>query len=66
MPGVLPLGQAGGETQVADFVMPAAVGQPQNSVGAGVAVNAFNPDGMAPPPTVALAIAAAFQPFLAA
>jgi hypothetical protein len=42
-------------------MLPAALGQPQNWEGAGVAVSVFNPDGKAAPLVVALAVFAALK-----
>ena len=44
------------------LVMPVAVGQPQNWVGAGVAVSAFSCGGNAAPAMVALAVFVALKP----
>jgi hypothetical protein len=41
--------------------LPAALGQPQNWVGAGVAVRVFNPVGKTAPLVVALAVLAALK-----
>src|SRR5579863_3317293 len=47
-------------------MLPDALGQPQNCVGAGVALSAFNCDGNVLAPVVAALMLAALNPFLAA